>query len=129
MEKLKITIKSPATFAGELALAVPGADEKSAVSFVFRYKGANAFAAWTAGADKRTSVDMLAEVIADWSGPEDEDGDAVAFSPAALGCLMDDYPGADAAILKCYVDLLPEERKRRSELSAPAARFDEKSPG
>jgi hypothetical protein len=114
MEKLKVTIKSPATFAGEVALDVPGSEAKGAVRFVFRHKGPNAFSAWIAGVAKRTPVDMLAEVIADWSGPVDEDGDAVAFSPAALGCLMDDYPGADEAMLKCYAARLREEREKNS---------------
>jgi hypothetical protein len=97
------------TFTAKVSLSVPGAATPAIIDIDFKHKGRVAFAAWwesigTASdtATPRTDADILAEVIAGWSGPLDDKGEPVPYSPEALTQLLDHYPAATLEINEAY---------------------------
>ena len=105
-------------FDAPAAITVPGAQDLATLAVTWRHKGRKALADWlrigrgATAEDGITDAAWLGEVIAGWAGPLDEAGAAVAYSPAALGALLDAYPTAGGELLAVYLRALTESRAK-----------------
>lgn len=99
------------TFVVAVPLTVPGS-ERLLVNFTFRHKSKAALKDWVARVNGSTSVSVLAEVVADWSGVEDGEGKPVPFSSEALATMVDNYPTAGREIFDAYFAELTESRTK-----------------
>ncbi len=88
-------------FDAKVPLSVPGADPVEVV-FRFRHKTLAAANVWLDSAKGRTDHDLLTEIIVGWSGIVDAADAAVAYSPAALDSLLQNYPSAGRDIARAY---------------------------
>ena len=104
-------LKAAPTFRAKVEIPVPGEGGRS-IDFVFRHKRRSELKLFIGEATGRDDIDVLTEVIADWSGVADCDGVAVAYSVEALSSLIDLCPGAGAAILAGYIKELVEGRTK-----------------
>jgi hypothetical protein len=105
------------TFRATLALTVPGNAEGAKVEFEFCHKGLSALDAWikkpalmAREGVTLSSTQYLDEVIASWSGPVDEHGADVPYSPEALQKLLDAYSPAAQEIYDGYRKQLETSR-------------------
>lgn len=106
-------------FAAEVRLTVPGAAECATITVTWRHKGRRALRAWLAPdapaagqPPESTDAQWLGEAIADWSGPQDEHGQPVAYSPDALAALLDAYPAAAGELRDAYLSALTQSRAK-----------------
>lgn len=115
------------SFSSPVQLTTPGSDQVATITVTWRHKGRAALATWlrrskvqpqvTAHAvpeDAGTQRDAawLAEVMADWDGPQDNDGHPVVFGQAALASLLDAYPAASGELLGAYLRAMTESRAK-----------------
>lgn len=126
------------TFDAPVAITVPGAETPATLAVTWRHKGRKALAEWlrgagpgagagagaTVGADAAptdgataaqpgtSDAAWLGQVIAGWAGPQDEAGAPVAYTPGALGALLDAYPAAGGELLAVYLRALTESRAK-----------------
>lgn len=101
------------TFSAPVRITVPGADEPATVQFTFRHKGRKALAQFRnrIEAEKLDDVDVLMEVVADWSEDiKNPDGVPVPFTREALQELIDAYHNATREIWDGYLLALGEAR-------------------
>ena len=129
------------TFRSTVRLTVPGADDSAVLEVTWRHKGRAALRAWLAKA-RRAGVGAsvlddlvrgadggaepadaalagvpadaawLGEVMVDWAGPQDAQGEPVGYSVAALGGLLDAYPAAGGELLGAYLRAMTESRAK-----------------
>jgi hypothetical protein len=102
------------TFTCPVLLSRPDADAPVKVDFVFRHKGVRDLTAWLRRAQEggfETDVDFIAEVVDGW-GPQivGADDKPEPYTPAALGQLLDRFPGAGAEIVFTYRKRLKDAR-------------------
>lgn len=99
------------TFTATVRLSIPGSDVPGAVQITFRHKGTRALHAWLASAAKReTDTEFLGEIIENWQGVADVDGQPLAYTPDALAQLLDAYPAAGKEIIQAYNRQLADAR-------------------
>jgi hypothetical protein len=96
-------IKAPETFTASINIPLLGGG-KDALSVTYRHKPRSAMKTFVEGLAEREDVDVLAEVIAGWDGADAE------FSAAALAELIEQQPGAVAALINGYVRAYGEAR-------------------
>lgn len=101
----ELILKPNPTFRKDVPLPVPGA-EPMRVTFEFRHMTRKALAEFLHGeeSEKRSDLDALMKVIADWPGQ------SVAFSRENLAELLENYHGAGRAIMQTYIDELQAVR-------------------
>lgn len=80
------------------------------IDVTFKHKGRTALAAFMLEARGRPHAEVLAEIIADWSGPLDDKGEPVPYGEAALAQLVDNYGAAGDEMLGAYGKALLESR-------------------
>lgn len=102
------------TFTAQVPLSVPGLPEPLALAVTFRHKGKSALAAWMASAAGKQDAELLHEVIAGWSGMQDEAGAEVSYSLAALTDLLENYPAAHGELFRGYLGELTEAKRKNS---------------
>ncbi len=98
------------TFKAAVQITVPGQAELAQVEFTFRHKSKDALAKWWAAYVQDPGVAKLAEVIEDWAVRRD--GEAVAFSQAALDELVQNYPAAMGELADAYMLELVRSRRK-----------------
>lgn len=99
------------TFVAKVQITTP-AGPAAVLDITFRHKGKTAFAAFGSAAIGKAHSEVLADVIVDWNGPLDDAGNPVAYTPAALAQLLDNYPPAGEEILNAYGRALMESRAK-----------------
>jgi uncharacterized protein involved in tellurium resistance len=96
------------TFKSEVS--IPTTEGEGKINFVFKHKGRKALKEFfdTLSNEEvvRDDVDALSELVEGWSGVDEK------FSVEALGNLLDNYPGAAAAIFAAYNRALLEGRSK-----------------
>lgn len=103
------------TFEAPLKLAVPGKSEPAVMHVTWKHKTADEAEAWTkrcSNAERSQILGLLMEVMAGWRDVFTADGNAVPFGDAALGQLLQAYPGADAVVLATYIKELSAARQK-----------------
>lgn len=92
------------TFECSVDLTLPGGKEAGRITFTFRSRSRRELRAWEAAAEARRTDDAawLAEVIADWSGPVDDQGLPVPYSVEKLRELLNSYPASATEIFLAY---------------------------
>jgi hypothetical protein len=100
---MTLSIKAPATFAGQVKIAILGGG-KETLAVVYRHKTRAAMKEFIAGLGTRGDDDVLLEIVAGWEGLDAE------FSADALHELIEQHPGAAAALLAGYFDAYAEAR-------------------
>ena len=87
------------TFKADVLIAIPGGTEAK-VKFEFKHMGRKALKAFFdglgEGENARPDEEAILDLVAGWEGVDEK------FSPAALGTLLDNYPGAARGIFEAY---------------------------
>lgn len=97
------TLQPNPTFRAKVAIPVPGAPSVK-VEFEFRHKPKDELLAFLQATQGRDDIDVLLDVVVRW-WDVDED-----FSRESLNKLVQNYPGAGAAILGLYAKELADAR-------------------
>lgn len=101
------------TFPATVQITVPGAAAPAPLEVVFKHKSRKEAEAWFASIDKSTlDIDVVAEIVADMPGLEDEQGQPVPYSREVLARLLDEYHIAGLEILLAYRTALRESRAK-----------------
>jgi hypothetical protein len=100
------------TFSAPVPLSVPGLADPLEVRVTFRHKTREALAKWLADAGQRADGDMLHDVITEWTGMADEQGEPVPYSRTALETLLDNYPAARGELFAVYVSELSKSKRK-----------------
>lgn len=119
------------TFVAQVPLSVPGQAEPVPLAITFKHKTRPAFAQWHARAHSmpdavptgaslseiarvvtEQDVDVLKEVIEDWSGLVGSDGAPVPYTVANLRELLDNYPASAREIYAAYKAELTEAKRK-----------------
>ena len=100
------------TFAATAHISAPGLAQPLALSLTFRHKTAAQAQAWLANAGQSTDEALLGDVLAGWSGVQDDAGADVPYSPAALAELLNNYPAAKGEIFRTYLRELTESKAK-----------------
>ena len=100
-----LKLKPAPTLAREVEIPV-AEGEPARITCVWRAKGPNGLQEFLARAKgvNASDAELLAEVLQSWSGPLDEDGQPLPVTARHIAALLDDYPGALAALVKDYMD-------------------------
>lgn len=106
-------------FSAPVELSRPGQAEPVQVHINFRHKTDKEFLAWEKTLAARPDIDVLDEVVANWSGFEDQAGRPVPYSRAALDTLLANYPTSSVEIYRAYRREL-REGKRKNSSGQPA---------
>jgi hypothetical protein len=109
---MAFNINPSPTFRVKVPLSVPGAEARGVVEIEFRHKGRAAYAAWWDSIGSGSDVDVLSEVIADWTDVIDDKGAPVAYGKEALALLLDRFPASGLEILANYKRALFEAREK-----------------
>jgi len=107
-----LKIKANPTFLAKVMITVAGESTPAVVDVVFRHKSAKAMADWWKDAAKKPVAAALNEIIVSINGLHDEQGNAVAYSEAALIQFLDEYHAAGAELLDAYFQELTESRAK-----------------
>jgi len=107
-----IKIAPNPVFQCRVAISAPGVEIPLEFGITFRHKTKDAVAAWIGGTTGRADVDVLADVIEDWSDVVGADGSAVTYSAAALSDLLQNYPAAHQEIFRAYLRELTESKRK-----------------
>lgn len=105
---MRLKLKPDRFFAKRIAIPTPGG-EAIAVEFLFRHKSRselkNLILRATEAHDESEDVDLLLEIIEKWEADKvvDDAGKPVPFNREAFAAILDDYPGATAAIIQGYL--------------------------
>lgn len=97
------TIDPAPEFEADVPVHVPGAAAAVPVRMRFRHQGRRALRAWIEGGKARADDEWLADVVAGWAGVVDAAGEPVPYTRAALGRMLDAYPGVGADIYDAYL--------------------------
>ena len=103
------------TFTVPVPLSVPGMPEQlEHVHVTFRHQDKTPLDRWLAGWDARPDAAVLGEVIVDWKGVTDEQGDEVPYKLTNLAALCERYPIASKELLDAYLGELTASKKKTS---------------
>jgi hypothetical protein len=98
---LKLTPASQ--FKTQVLLSRPGHAEGVPVEFTFRHKNRTEYAKWVAKlGNDATDDEVLHEVIVDWQGICDDEGEPIAYALSNLQRLMENYPASRHDIFNKY---------------------------
>ena len=97
-------------FTEPVQLSVPGKEACEVVHITYRHKGKTALAKWWAAYLQAPSVQALGEVIAGWDMRRA--GEPLAYTPAALDALCEDYPAAMGELSDAYMHALVRSRRK-----------------
>lgn len=107
------------TFTVAVPLSRPGLAQPLEVQVTFRHKNRIQAAAWVLAAsmaeakdDEDQLLNLLAEVVADWSGVLDAEGNAMAYSASALARLLTNYTPARGELYRAYITELTAAKKK-----------------
>ena len=107
-------------FVAPALLSAYGQDERQELQVRWRHKSHTALQAWLESGRERTSLEFVGEVVADMIGLVDANGQGVAYSPAVLAELLDNFHHAGSELIEAYIAALQEGRRKNS-LRLPAA--------
>jgi hypothetical protein len=107
-----LKIKANPTFLAKVLITVAGEAMPAAVDVIFRHKSAKALTDWWKDAAQKPVAAALSTVIVSIDGLHDEQGNAVAYSEAALIQFLDEYHAAGAELLDAYFRELTESRAK-----------------
>lgn len=99
------------TFTCEVPLSRAGVNAPIDVSVTYRYKNRDQLAAWIARSGKVEDVQLLDEVIDNWAGMQDADGNPVAYSVTSLSTLLANFTPARGELFAAYLAELTEPKK------------------
>lgn len=102
------------TFKVEVLLPVPGEEKPGAIELTVRYMSRTARETWFKGSANKTDAEALHEVIADWSGPVDDQGAPVPYSLDALHALCNHYEKVAQRVLTAIAQGYSEGRVKNS---------------
>lgn len=105
-----IKLNPSPTFDAKVRLTVPGQDEPAEVQFTFRHMPLDKMQPWFLDNRERAIAEALDEIIAGWSGVQDESGAEVAYSCESLGGLLNNYQPAAQEIIHAWQFALAESR-------------------
>ncbi len=107
------------TFNAAVGLSIPGAQTAGAIDVTFKHKGRAALAEWVKKPSAQaveglslSDADYLGEVVSGWAGVKADDGSEVAYSPASLATLLENYPASGAEIFDAYLKALTEAKAK-----------------
>lgn len=102
------------TFQATVQFGLPGTEDKAQIVLEFKYQTKTESEAWSAGANGKTEVEWLLEVVKGWPAGElvDADNTEIPFSAAAFTRLLDMYPGVGIAIVFAYGEELMGARRK-----------------
>lgn len=100
------------TFKADVSLSVPGMPVPHPVVVTYRHKTRTAMLDWLKRTAGRPDVVTLGEVIVEVEGLHDDGGNAVAYSPAVLAILLENYPVAHDELFQGYLRELAEAKKK-----------------
>lgn len=98
------------TFTCAVFLSVPGQAQPQPVEVTYRHKTKDALVRWADAYRSAPSLELLAEVIADWGLRKD--GEPVPYTPAALDLLCQNYPCAQSELSDAYVVELARAKRK-----------------
>ena len=107
-------------FVAPALLSAYGQDQRQELQVRWRHKSHTALQAWLESGRNRTPLEFVGEVIADVTGLADADGQPVAYTPAVLAELLDNFHSAGSELIEAYIAALQEGRRKNS-LRLPAA--------
>lgn len=106
------TLDPKPTFRSTVQVPVAGEASSAPLVLLFRHKGKRDLRAWIEGATGQRDAEFLGAVVANWEGVQDENGQAVPFTPEAFDKLLDTYAAAGDAIFNAYLRELTEARSK-----------------
>lgn len=107
------------TFTSPAQLTVVGSDDLATIDITWRHKRRDDLKEWAARPLRVTErgivpleveAEYLAEVIAGWKGPVNDNGDPVPFSQAALANVLQNYAMAGQELYNQYLRAMTESR-------------------
>jgi hypothetical protein len=101
-------------FTAPALLSAYGQDQRQELQVRWRHKSHIALQAWLESGRNRSSLDFVGEVIADMIGLVDADGQGVAYTPAVLADLLDNFHSAGSELIEAYIAALQEGRRKNS---------------
>lgn len=95
-------LKAKPTFKAKVKIHVPG-EEPGEIEFEFRHRTRDELKAFLAKADRRKPEDVILDLAVGW----DAEGE---FARGSITELVQQFHGADAAVLQRYIDELLGQR-------------------
>ena len=100
------------TFSAEVGISVPGQIEPERLRVTFKYMPAARFTAFLESTAGRADVDIVADVVSDIAGLQDEEGQPLPYSRGALEKLCAHY---QPAALELYAAWLREHQQAKGK--------------
>lgn len=99
------------TFKARVRFTQPGADD-ALVEFEFRHKSPAALGEWVKASADKTADGAMVEVIANWSGVIDGDGNEVPFNQDNLAAFLSGHGPRAGELFRAYWRELMESRQK-----------------
>jgi hypothetical protein len=108
-----LKINPAPTFSFDAQLTVPGAAELATINITAKYRKRSEVDVWIRDRQRfESDAAWLAELFVNWSNVEDDQGEAVRYSPQALADLLDTYQPAGLELFTSYCNALTESRRK-----------------